>query len=364
MNPPTPPGRAGADPPPAPELHVDRPEVLEAFLRQRGWLSEGETLSGLAPAGEGNMNLALRATIDRRDAAAPGAERRSVVVKQSRPWVEKHPTIAAPLDRARVEAAFYQRVSRTDHLSALMPGLIGSDAQACVLVLEDLGEAADFSGLYRGDPIADEELIALAGWAARLHRVSCGSADPALANRAMRRLNHAHIFELPVSGGLDLPLDTWEPGLAEAAAALRADGDFVAAVHRWGRRYLEDGPCLLHGDYYPGSWLRTAEGPRVIDPEFCFFGDPAFDSAVALAHLALAGAPLKSAHLWLEAYREAGGPPLAGDALAGYAGTEVMRRLIGVAQLPLPRTHDGRRAEWLAAAQETLKQGDLDRLWN
>ena len=72
------------------------------------------------------------------------------------------------------------------------------------------------------------------------------------------------------------------------ARALQADACYVGIVRELGALYLQDGTSLLHGDYFPGSWLQTAAGVRVIDPEFCFFGPPEFDVGVLLAHLHLA----------------------------------------------------------------------------
>jgi 5-methylthioribose kinase len=42
-----------------------------------------------------------------------------------------------------------------------------------------------------------------------------------------------------------------------------------------GSLYLSKGKYLLHGDYYPGSWFKTADG-KVIDPSF-FYGLREFD---------------------------------------------------------------------------------------
>ena len=81
---------------------------------------------------------------------------------------------------------------------------------------------------------------------------------------------------------------------------------------------------LLHGDYFPGSWLRSAAGLRIIDPEFCFFGPPEFDAGVMLAHMLLAGQARRVAF-----------PGLDRALVDRFAGIEIMRRLIGVAQLPL-----------------------------
>ena len=72
-----------------PWLEAGDPEGVRGFLAARGWLDGGETVLGCARAGEGNMNLTLRIRTDRR----------SVVLKQARPWVEKYDHIEAPWDR-------------------------------------------------------------------------------------------------------------------------------------------------------------------------------------------------------------------------------------------------------------------------
>ena len=104
----------------------------------------------------------------------------------------------------------------------------------------------------------------------------------------MRRLNHQHIFEVPLQQDNGIDLEDLEAGLSAAVTRLRADANYRARLRRVADRYLGRGAVLLHGDYFPGSWLRTAHGIFVIDPEFCFYGDPEVDLGCAVAHLRLA----------------------------------------------------------------------------
>jgi 5-methylthioribose kinase len=333
-----------------PWLDLDRPEEVGRILADRGWLEPGESFRGCERAGEGNMNLTLRVRTDRR----------RFIVKQARPWVEKYDTIPAPWDRSLSEQRFYQRVSGLGGVASRMPRLLGADPEARLLLLEDLPAARDMSDLYGGDvALAPGESEELAAYLRALHTGTRDTADPHLANRAMRALNHEHIFVIPLAADGGLDLDALEPGLGDAARRLVADADYTAWVSRLGERYLADGPCLVHGDYFPGSWLRTDLGLRVIDPEFGFFGDPELDVGVALGHLALAGRPAAEGRRWLDAYakgREA--PPLDAPLVARFAAVEVMRRLIGVAQLPL-RPVPGRRAALLERAREAMLEGDV-----
>ena len=71
----------------------------------------------------------------------------------------------------------------------------------------------------------------------------------------------------------------------------------------------------------------------IIDPEFGFFGRPEYDLGVMIGHLHLAGLEPRSIETVWTSYSETAG---FNHSLAlQFAGMEIMRRLIGVAQLPL-----------------------------
>jgi 5-methylthioribose kinase len=90
---------------------------------------------------------------------------------------------------------------------------------------------------------------------------------------------------------------------------------------------------LLHGDYYPGSWLKTDTGIKIIDPEFCHYGSREFDLGVLMAHLYLTRQDQYIIDAVSEIYT--GFYDLNISILNGFVGIEIMRRLIGLAQLPL-----------------------------
>ena len=316
----------------APEAH----EALATYLRDRGWIDRDDAVVSAAAAGDGNMNCTLR-VITRRT---------QLIVKQGRPWVEKYPDIPAPPDRTLVEAAFYAHVAATRDVAAHMPAFIGLDHAARVLVLADCVGFRDATFVYDGDALGAAHVTALLNYLAALHRgpVSDATAPP-FANAAMRALNHTYIYAQPLAAdaAFHARLDSLTPGLAAIAATLAADVPYANAVTRLGHEYL-DGPgrALLHGDFFPGSWLVHDADVVVIDPEFCFAGPPEFDYGVMAAHVLLAG------HDDALAARMATAAVARGHSRAlvdGFAGVEVMRRLIGVAQLPrLTRTLDVKHA--------------------
>jgi 5-methylthioribose kinase len=276
-----------------------------------------------------------------------------LIVKQSRPWVERFPQFEAPWARAPVEIAFYARVAQHPPIRDRMPRLLASDAAARLLVLEDLGASTDYSALYQGAVLGHAELESLAEFLSRLHALTPPKPVPELLrNREMRALNSQHIFFVPRDPHQAPDLDTLQPGLADAAAPLLHDLPLRTECIRLATEvYLVDGPTLVHGDFFPGSFLRSPEGPKIIDPEFGFFGRPEFDGAVLLAHLALARQPADLTHHFLACYA----PPTGFDrrVLWQLCGAEIIRRLIGYAQLPLTMDLD-QKAQMLAYARDLV----------
>ncbi len=309
-------------------FHLDPEDVsaLQAYLIDQDFTRSGDALQ-VSKAGEGNMNCVLRVVLPQQ----------SLILKQARPWVEKYPSIAAPVERAASEARFYQMVGKNPDLAAMMPRLLAFDPDAALLILEDLTPVRPLSDCYEGTRLDRRNLTELARYTSCLHAMSVPQAErPSFQNLAMRQLNHEHIFDLPLrtDGTLSKMLESLTPGLHEAGDFLRRDRRFCETVKSLGERYLRaDGPSLIHGDLFPGSLLRKSDGTlRVIDPEFCFCGDPEFDIGVFYAHLLLSDHEEGTASFWLTA--STAGTQLSKPLAVQYAGVEIMRRILGVAQLP------------------------------
>lgn len=289
---------------------------LESYLRRRGWLEGGEFVTAAEMAGQGNMNCIVRVV----------THQRTFILKQSRPWVEKYAHIAAPFDRALVEAEFYHLVSAT-RAAEFMPKLHWVDAESRIVCLDDLGALGDFTNMYRGVPINAEELEQLCRFLSLLH-----SSRGHLVNREMRVLNHFHIFAYPFQAENGLDLDQFTPGLGQIGQSVKSNRALGSRITELGQLYLSEGDYLLHGDYFPGSWLRDASCVKVIDPEFGFSGPREFDLGVMLGHLVLSGMDDAAASLGSHyAYWK----DLDHGLIHSLAGVEILRRLLGVAQLPI-----------------------------
>lgn len=304
--------------------------AVERYLHTLGFLIPGEEIIAVVPAGEGNMNLALRVVTNRR----------RVVLKQSRPWVARFPDLPAPADRILTERRFYQVTARSGYLAAHMPEVLRADETNFVLILEDLGGVDDLISVYlEGGSMTRKQLRSLLAYATELHRLDVADFPD---NRELRRLNHAHIFDLPFRPDNGFPLDAIYPGLAAVALPFQHDAPLREAARRVGEAYLSGGPFLLHGDFYPGSFLQTADDRvYVIDAEFAHLGRPEFDIGVLMAHLLLSRATEKRL---LQIDQDYTKPPGFDAGLARrFCFVEIFRRLIGIAQLPLSLSLDERK---------------------
>lgn len=306
------------------KLSTDKTELTK-YLLDKNWLAAGELIQSVEKPGEGNMNFTLRIIT---------GERR-FIIKQSREYVEKYPQVAAPKERVLREAEFYELIKTVPELAGMMPGIIGLDEENSIMLLEDLGKGTDYSFLYQqGETIAESDLMAIMQFVAKLHDcITVNSTPKIIHNSEMRALNHEHIFIYPflIDNGLDL--DTVLPGLKKASQSFKEDALLKSKAAALGEMYLANGKSLLHGDYFPGSWLRTTEGVRIIDPEFCFFGPPEFEVGITIAHLKMADQPENLIAKALEYY---GSFTTVNDTLRQkFTAIEILRRILGLAQLPL-----------------------------
>ncbi|WP_247231443.1 phosphotransferase [Telluribacter sp. SYSU D00476] len=332
-------------------LDKDQPDELTYFLQDRGWIEPYETVLSVSKPGEGNMNYVLRVK----------TEAQTFIIKQARPWVEKYPQIGAPVERVEVEAQFYRLVTRVPELRPFVPVLLGFDGGSFILMMQDLGIASDYTEIYRSaEPVTPADLVDLLRFLSGLHAME-PAPDQFPANQSLKKLNHEHIFRYPYLPDNGLDLNTVQEGLAEIAVAYKQDEELKLRVEELGQVYLSTGTTLIHGDYYPGSWLKTAGGPRVIDPEFAYLGRAEFDLGVLVAHLMMARTPDTTIRMALDMYQR---PEYFDPALFhGFCGAEVIRRLIGLAQLPLDLTLD-EKAELLAWARELVLQPEAGNIFS
>lgn len=304
-------------------LEKENIELAERYLKTKGWLAYDDKLLSLEKPGEGNMNYVLRAEFEKS---------KSIILKQARPWVEKFPTIDAPVLRTEVEDRFFELTSEYKFLASHTPSVIGLDRDSHILALEDLGEASDCTYVYqKHKSFTEGEVKKVVSFINELNQIE--GARLFYTNLEMRKLNHQHIFHLPFLSENGFALDDIQPGLQDVSNLCKLDRDVVSKAGELGSMYLNEGTRLQHGDLYPGSILSTSESFYVIDPEFSFIAPLEWDISIFIAHLFLAEASESIIHTAIKSFEK---PSNFNDAhFCGFVGIEIIRRIIGLAQLPL-----------------------------
>lgn len=314
-------------------------QSMELYLKSIKFLDAEEVIYSAEVPGAGNMNYVLRVKTNKRN----------FILKQSRPWVEKYPSIEAPIARIAKEAEYYDCINGVSSLDNHSPEIYHFDNDNFVLIMEDLGEVQDFTFLYKeGSVIEDADVVKLAQYLSALHSVNVVGFPE---NLDMRRLNHIHIFNYPFDSGNGFDLDGVQDRLSTLAINETTNPDLVQLIRTAGDLYLAtDGTTLLHGDFYPGSWMKS-ESLFVLDPEFAFAGPAEFDLGVFIAHMMISSQNDDKVKLLLDNYNNEQDIDVA---LAyKFAGIEILRRLLGVAQLPLELTIE-QKASLVAQARETI----------
>ena len=315
---------------------------LKQLLINLGWISANTQIRHLEKPGEGNMNVVMRVQTDQG----------SFILKQSRQYVQKYPQIAAPIDRIAVEHQFYQLVQETS-CGAWLPKMIAFNSEHHLMQLEDLGVAKDYTGLYQqGSVLSPSDLTRSLHFLNQLHNLPISGTQLRAFpdNLVLRKLNYEHLFVYPYLKENGLDFDTIIPCLQSIGNDYQSDTLLKKNILKLGAKYLGSGTNLLHVDYYPGSWLKSAKGFRVIDPEFCFFGPKEYDLGIMRAHLKMAQQPAQAFTDFWEHY------PISGinlELVAKFEGMEILRRILGLAQLPLTLSLE-ERSLLLRSAREQL----------
>jgi 5-methylthioribose kinase len=170
-------------------------------------------------------------------------------------------------------------------------------------------------------------------------------------NRVMQGITADYVFTKPY---IDDPTNFHTEGLESYVNALKSDQQLLAQIDHFKRIFCDSEQGLTHGDLHTGSVMVLGDSAKVIDAEFVFYGSVGFDLGLFWANYLLAycshvgndagRVQLKDAILrtWetYEAAFEMDDAELKTESLkqifdesVGFAGVEMMRRLIGAAHV-------------------------------
>jgi 5-methylthioribose kinase len=310
---------------------------LSSLLKKLSWISD-EKIVKIESPGAGNMNVVVRVITDKR----------TFILKQSRPFVQKYPQVLAPIERIDTEYQFYKTI---DHRGQArhFPKILNYAPENHLIMMDDLGNCEDLTSIYQNRFIKPSLLNKLVVVLSSIHKSQPTGTYP--DNMPLRLLNHEHIFVLPFLDDNGFDLETVQIGLSSLADRIKSDPLIKSIVASVGSLYLSDGDSLIHGDYYPGSWMAIEGDVVVLDPEFSFMGFREFDLGVMLGHLIMAYGDDSALASIIDQYAE----PIDKQLMRQVAGIEIVRRILGLAQLPLSRTIEEKKTLLDIATQLILK---------
>ncbi|MEU6253079.1 S-methyl-5-thioribose kinase [Streptomyces sp. NPDC047043] len=336
---------------------------IPGYLHERGhWEDVGDI--HVREVSDGNMNRVFLAS------SADGT--RSLAVKQALPWVRvAGPSWPMNPDRADAEARAYEQVAKV--APDKIPAIHGYDPENYALVMEDMSDLEVLRTLLNeGTSYGPDTSARIGEFVAQFSFATSdfgmGSADrkaliAASVSPELCKITEDVVLSEPY---LEHEHNHWHEGLDDLAAEFRADAKLRTEVADLRHAFMTSAQALLHGDLHTGSiMVGTREGApvvRVFDPEFSFVGPIGYDlglywanalvseeRARALGTLSDHADQLRLSweaferefrRLWPtrvdtffdDAYLDRFLRRVWTESL-GYAGTEIIRRIIGFAHL-------------------------------
>ncbi|MGW0333597.1 S-methyl-5-thioribose kinase [Streptomyces sp. NPDC003011] len=336
---------------------------IPGYLRERGHWDHAGGIH-VREVSDGNMNRVFLA------GSADGTRR--LAVKQALPWVRvAGPSWPMSPDRADAEARAYERIAEV--APDEIPAVHGYDPENHALVMEDMSDLEVLRTLLNEGASYGPHTSARIG--ELVARLSFSTSDFGMPSAERKALIAASVSPELCKITEDVVLSEpyvehehnhWHPRLDDLAAEFRADTRLRTEVADLRHTFMTSAQALLHGDLHTGSVMvgerQGAPVVRVFDPEFSFVGPIGFDLGLYWANALVSEERARSLgtlsdhagqlrlcweafeaefrRLWPtrvdaffdDAYLDRFLRRVWTDSV-GYAGTEIVRRVIGFAHL-------------------------------
>ena len=313
---------------------------------------EPDTEFRIEDIGDGNLNTVYRVS----DAARPEC---SIVLKHAPPYIKiLGPDYPLSTERLTYESRALEVYNQL--VSGAVPAQYSFDVETAVIAMEDLRDAR----VLRTDLIAGRVDTAIAEQIGRFMGIvhsqtyvdNLGNATAQhyrqqFANTTMQSITADYVFTFPYT---EHETNFWTPGLELDVQRLKTDTDFLQQVERLKQIFLTAQQGVTHGDLHTGSVLIQGDAAKVIDAEFAFYGPIGFDLGLYWANYllsyfshqdnlnvqsALKTAIVQTWHAYTAEFKMVDAELKAQtlqnvfrDAI-GFAGLEMLRRLIGAAHV-------------------------------
>lgn len=256
-------------------------EIIEFVLTNTELFASTESLR-VEEIGDGNINFVYRITSDQQ----------SVIVKQALPYVriigEGWPL---SLDRIRIEAQSLKEEGQW--ASDYVPDVYFFDASRSAFIMEDIGDHENLRhaliarrslpelGRHLGEFLA-QTLFHTSDFYLDTYKKKAAVAD--YINPDLCKITEELFFWDPFC---DHERNSINPPLREAAEALWQDDFLKIESAKLKYHFMNDAQALLHGDLHSGSVFVKSDSTKVIDPEFAFYGPMSFDIGSVIGNLLL-----------------------------------------------------------------------------
>lgn len=329
--------------------------TLQDYLRRQRTeigVFEPDTEFHIKEIGDGNLNTVYRVS----DITRP---EHSLVLKHAPPYIKiLGPDYPLSVERLTYESRaldVYNRLVR-----GTVPVQYSFDADVAVIAMEDLRDAR----VLRDDLIAGTVDIAIPEQIGRfmavvhsqtyLDNLDSGTAQRCkqqFANTTMQSITADYVFTFPYT---DHETNFWTPGLEPDVQQLKTDKGFLERAAHLKQVFLTAQQGVTHGDLHTGSVLVQGDTAKVIDAEFAFYGPIGFDLGLFWANYllsyfshqdalrvqsALKMAIVQTWHAYTAEFKMIDADlkvkvlqNIFHDAV-GFAGLEILRRLIGAAHV-------------------------------
>ncbi|MCL1964985.1 MAG: S-methyl-5-thioribose kinase [Firmicutes bacterium] len=334
------------------------------YVKEKGYMRTDAALAA-KEIGDGNLNYVFR--------VADTKTGESLIVKQAGEALRISADMRVSTDRNRIESEIL--ALQGEYAPGLVPQIFGYDTVMCACVMEDLSDHELMRHAlmkHKMFPRFADDITTY-----MVHTL-LKTTDIAMEHKAkkalVKRFINPELCEITEDLVLTEPYNdinkrnlVFPPNAAFVQKELYDDHALHLAVAKLKFTFMNSAQALIHGDLHTGSIFVREDSTRVFDPEFAFYGPIGYDTGNVIANLIFAwdnGVAYGAAAFcdwvlktieetidlfcakFLKAYDQCVTEPMAKAEgfrerylasiladTASYAGTELIRRTVGMAQV-------------------------------
>ena len=260
------------------------PDVLD-YVMEKAYMPAGAALVA-KEIGDGNLNYVYR-VVDETTG-------KSVIVKQAGVALRISAAMKVSTDRNRIESEILQ--IQWKYAPGLVPQIYGYDTVMCACVMEDLSDHALMRyALMRHEtfPHFAEDISTY------MVNTLLKTTDVTMEHKAkkdmVKRFINPELCEITEDLVLTEPYNdcnqrniVFPPNAEFVKRELYDDEALKLEVAKIKFEFMNNAQALIHGDLHTGSIFVKQDSTRVFDPEFAFYGPMGYDIGNLVANLIFA----------------------------------------------------------------------------